>query len=286
MTTPPTHDSSAASRETDLRSVVRLIVPAVALLGVEILQRRVGVVPPASWIAGVAAALGVAVAPRLFSSLQQRLRHPDLPARLRGAPSAALLAVLLAVVAAGAIGLGTSASQLDTVLLAALLLVCGTAQHWATRVRVASIDTAVLSDRIDQLLPQTQCGQCTYAGCRPYAEAIARAEADINQCPPGGDAGIRALARLLGREAKPLNPAHGVEKPKALAVIDEATCIGCTKCIQACPVDAILGASKLMHTVIADLCTGCELCLPPCPVDCIEMVASATPPTVPDADRH
>ncbi|MCP5420850.1 MAG: electron transport complex subunit RsxB [Gammaproteobacteria bacterium] len=129
-----------------------------------------------------------------------------------------------------------------------------------------------VADQIDALLPQTQCGQCGYPGCRPYAQAIADGEADINQCPPGGATGVQALAELLGREPKPLNPENGVEKPKQVAVIDETTCIGCTLCIQACPVDAILGAAKLMHTVIAQECTGCELCLPPCPVDCISLV--------------
>ena len=128
-----------------------------------------------------------------------------------------------------------------------------------------------VADKIDALLPQTQCGQCGYPGCRPYAEAIAKGEADINQCVPGGEAGIIALSDLLGRDAKPLNPEHGVFKPKMLAVIDEDSCIGCTLCIQACPVDAILGASKQMHTVIAAECTGCELCLAPCPVNCIHM---------------
>ena len=132
-----------------------------------------------------------------------------------------------------------------------------------------------LVDSIDALLPQTQCGQCTFPGCRPYARAIAEGKADINQCPPGGAAGIRALGELLGREPKPLNPAHGVEKPKVVARIVEEDCIGCTKCIQACPVDAIVGAPKRMHTVIAELCTGCELCLPPCPVDCIELLPVA-----------
>jgi electron transport complex protein RnfB len=129
-----------------------------------------------------------------------------------------------------------------------------------------------LADRIDALLPQTQCGQCNYPGCRPYAEAIARGEADINLCPPGGEDGVKALADLLGVEPKPLDAEQGPVKPKALAVIDEQRCIGCTLCIQACPVDAILGAAKFMHTVIASECTGCELCLPPCPVDCIDMV--------------
>ena len=128
-----------------------------------------------------------------------------------------------------------------------------------------------LVERIDALLPQTQCTKCGYPGCRPYAEAIAAGEADINQCPPGGDAGVRKLAALLGREAKPLNPRNGVERPRRVAVIDEARCIGCTLCIQACPVDAIVGAAKLMHTVVTELCSGCDLCVPPCPVDCIEM---------------
>lgn len=130
----------------------------------------------------------------------------------------------------------------------------------------------VSAESIDALLPQTQCTQCGYAGCLPYAHAIAAGEADINQCPPGGEAGIRKLAVLLARESKPLNPANGAEKPRAVARIDEERCIGCTLCIQACPVDAIVGAAKRMHTVIAELCTGCDLCLPPCPVDCIDML--------------
>ena len=128
-----------------------------------------------------------------------------------------------------------------------------------------------VADQIDALLPQTQCGQCGYAGCRPYAEAMAQGEAEINRCPPGGETTIIALADLLGRDVVPLDAERGEEKPKAVAVIDEQACIGCTLCIQACPVDAILGAAKRMHTVIADECTGCELCLPPCPVDCIHM---------------
>ena len=129
-----------------------------------------------------------------------------------------------------------------------------------------------LVDKIDALLPQTQCGQCTFAGCRPYAEAIAKGEADINQCPPGGETTIVALADLLGKDPKPLNPEHGVEKTKRVAIIREKICIGCTLCIQACPVDAILGAAKQMHTIIASECTGCELCVAPCPVECIDMV--------------
>jgi electron transport complex protein RnfB len=147
----------------------------------------------------------------------------------------------------------------------------------------------VLADRIDALLPQTQCEQCGYHGCRPYAEAIVNGEADINQCPPGGSAGIAKLAALLGRAAIPLNPENGVEKPRTLARIIEADCIGCTKCIQVCPVDAIVGANKLMHTVIADDCTGCERCVPACPVDCIVLepmpAAQADDPAYADAAR-
>jgi electron transport complex protein RnfB len=134
------------------------------------------------------------------------------------------------------------------------------------------VESDPLVDKIDTLLPQTQCGQCSFAGCRPYATAIANDEADINQCPPGGEATIAALADLLERDPKPLNPEHGESGPKTVALIDENTCIGCTLCIQACPVDAILGAPKQMHTIIAQECTGCDLCVPPCPVDCIEMV--------------
>jgi electron transport complex protein RnfB len=156
------------------------------------------------------------------------------------------------------------------VLLAALL---GALLGWAA-VRFRVRDDPMV-ERIDRLLPQTQCGQCNYPGCRPYARAIAAGEADINQCPPGGEAGVRALAELLGREPKPLNPENGAVKPPVVALIVEADCIGCTKCILACPVDAIVGAPKQMHTVIADLCTGCELCLPPCPVDCIVLVPQA-----------
>ena len=130
-------------------------------------------------------------------------------------------------------------------------------------------------DQIDSILPQTQCGQCGYAGCRPYAEAMAEGEADINRCPPGGETTVIALADLLGRDPLPLDAEVGEEKPAAVAVIDEQRCIGCTLCIQACPVDAILGAAKSMHTVIADECTGCELCVPPCPVDCIAIVPVA-----------
>ena len=135
-------------------------------------------------------------------------------------------------------------------------------------------DPPDLVERLDRLLPQTQCGQCGFAGCRPYAEAMARGEAGIDHCPPGGDAGALALARLLGLPALPYDRSRGLQPPPQVALIVEADCIGCTKCIQACPVDAIVGANKLMHTVLPPLCTGCELCVPACPVDCIVMEAA------------
>ncbi len=128
-----------------------------------------------------------------------------------------------------------------------------------------------IADQIDAMLPQTQCGQCGYAGCRPYAEALANGEAEIILGPPGGVSGMIALAELLGRDPVPLADEAAAEKPKSVAYIVEAECIGCTLCIQACPVDAIMGAAKQMHSVITDECTGCELCLPPCPVECIHM---------------
>jgi electron transport complex protein RnfB len=130
---------------------------------------------------------------------------------------------------------------------------------------------ATLADRINDVLPQTQCTKCGYEACRPYAEAIA-AGVPINQCPPGGTAGIERLARLTGRAITPLNPAKGTEGPLRVAVIDEALCIGCTLCIQACPVDAIVGAARAMHSVVPQWCNGCDLCVAPCPMDCIAMV--------------
>jgi electron transport complex protein RnfB len=131
------------------------------------------------------------------------------------------------------------------------------------------------ADQIEALLPQTQCTRCGYHGCRPYAQAIADGEAQINQCPPGGAPTIAALAQLTGRPGSPLNPDNGMEGPELVAQIDEAACIGCAKCLPPCPVDAILGAQKKMHTVLLALCTGCELCIAPCPVDCISMVPRA-----------
>ena len=132
------------------------------------------------------------------------------------------------------------------------------------------VESDPIVDKIDAILPQTQCGQCSFAGCRPYAEAIAAGEADINLCPPGGETVMLALADLLGVDPKSVDELD-TEKPKQVAFIDEQTCIGCTLCIQACPVDAILGAAKQMHTIIEQECTGCELCIEPCPVDCITM---------------
>ena len=129
-----------------------------------------------------------------------------------------------------------------------------------------------LIEKIDAILPQTQCGKCGFPGCKPYAEAIVAGRADINQCPPGDTEAIHKLAELLGIPPKPLNTSHGLPKPKVVAWIDERICIGCTFCIQSCPVDAIAGAAKQMHTVIAAECTGCELCITPCPMDCISLI--------------
>ena len=132
---------------------------------------------------------------------------------------------------------------------------------------MSGTDESRLADRIDAVLPQTQCTRCGFDGCRPYAEALARGESEINRCPPGGGHVVEALSRLLGRPALPLDAECGSEAPARVALIDEVACIGCAKCIDACPTDAIVGARKWMHTVIAADCSGCELCLPPCPVD-------------------
>ncbi len=144
---------------------------------------------------------------------------------------------------------------------------------------------AQLEAGIDRALPQTQCTKCGYPACRPYARAVARGEAEINRCPPGGDDGIRRLAALTGRPYRPLDPACGVERPRHVALVDEARCIGCTLCIDACPVDAIIGAQQQMHTVLTELCTGCELCVAPCPVDCIAMVPATGTDAVWDEGR-
>jgi len=159
---------------------------------------------------------------------------------------------------------------LDAMLVAALLaLVLGGALGWAAA-RLPANDSLLVM-QIDALLPQTQCGQCRFAGCRPYAAAIASGEAGIDRCPPGGEATVQALAALLDREPRPVDASYGVTKPAQVAWIDEERCIGCALCLPPCPVDAIVGAPRQLHTVIAGQCTGCELCLAPCPVDCIEL---------------
>jgi electron transport complex protein RnfB len=160
-------------------------------------------------------------------------------------------------------------------MLGAILVIAGLAGAFGLLLGYSAIRFRVegdpIVDQVDAILPQTQCGQCGFAGCRPYAEAIAAGDAEINRCPPGGETAMLALADLLGKDPVPLENAEAAEKPPAVAWIDEQECIGCTLCLQACPVDAILGAAKSMHTVIAAECTGCELCLPPCPVECIHM---------------
>jgi Na+-translocating ferredoxin:NAD+ oxidoreductase subunit B len=161
--------------------------------------------------------------------------------------------------------------MLSALLIMASLAAVAGLVHVASTSRARTTDAA-LTERLNDLLPQTQCTRCTFAGCKPYARAMARGEADTNQCPPGGDEIAAGLARVLGRPPKPVDPRFGVvRETPLLAFIDEAACIGCAKCIPACPVDAIVGASRFMHTVIAAQCTGCELCVPACPVDCIHM---------------
>lgn len=146
-------------------------------------------------------------------------------------------------------------------------------------------DKSTLIEQIDAILPQIQCGKCGFDGCKPYANAIAEGRADINQCPPGGAESIAKLATLLNVAPKPLNTAYGSPKPRAIAFIDEAHCIGCTFCLRACPVDAIVGAAKQMHTVLIDACTGCERCIAPCPMDCISM-QPLTVPVPPEVQRQ
>ena len=155
------------------------------------------------------------------------------------------------------------------VTLFVLIALCGLLLGYFAQ-RCPSDDDAIV-EKIDAALPQTQCGQCGFPGCKPYARAIASGHADIDRCPPGGQEGVKKLAALLGVDAKPLDATRGEEKPPQVAYIVEDWCIGCTKCIAACPVDAIVGARRKMHTVIGEECTGCELCLSPCPVDCIVM---------------
>lgn len=214
----------------------------------------------------------------MFDGLKRRLAAtaPAVPGR--DGPRHGLAAALLGLGVFGVLlgtGLDGGQSLLALLLLAALASGIDRLRHWDRHRRLPRGEALV--ERIDALLPQTQCGQCGYPGCLPYARAIAAGEAQINQCPPGGQAGIEALARLLLRDPLPLSAAHGVEKPAQVARIREDECIGCFKCIAACPVAAIVGAPKHLHVVVEDLCTGCELCLPPCPVDCIDLLPQPEP---------
>lgn len=180
-----------------------------------------------------------------------------------------VIAIVLMVVTMAIVGYVLSHLAQPTASLAG--------QNTDTDIPSETLPDALLIEEINRKLPQTQCAQCGHPGCRPYATAIINDNAPINQCPPGGAALIEELATFLGTDVLPLDSEKGQTKPAQLAVIVEPDCIGCTLCILACPVDAIVGASRLMHTVIADQCTGCELCLPPCPVDCIELKPVETP---------
>jgi electron transport complex protein RnfB len=164
----------------------------------------------------------------------------------------------------------TAAIIMAVIAVAIITAVTGAVLAWLQHLQSNDAHQQLV-ERVNALLPQTQCAQCGYPGCRPYAEAIIDNDAPVNQCPPGGEQTIQHLAQLLGRQTLPLDEERGTNKPQQLAVIDEDACIGCTLCILACPVDAIVGAAQLMHTVVAADCTGCELCLPPCPVDCISL---------------
>ncbi|MEY4149358.1 MAG: putative iron-sulfur protein, partial [Pseudomonadota bacterium] len=253
-----------------------LITTNCAVLGIPLLNAQSSHTLIESALFGFGGAIGFSIVLILFASIRERLEGAEIPLPFKGTAIALVTASIMSLCNSlhyesciyGIRGLGSLmvTALLVMIFLAILLgLVLG---YSAIRFKV---DGDPMVARIDAILPQTQCGQCGFPGCKPYANAIAKGEADINQCPPGGDAGAKALAELMGVEFKPLNQEHGIQKPKSVALIDEATCIGCTLCIQACPVDAILGAAKQMHTIIASECTGCELCLPPCPVDCITM---------------
>jgi electron transport complex protein RnfB len=162
------------------------------------------------------------------------------------------------------------------IIISLVSLVFGLVVMWVSK--KFKVEGNPIVEQINAILPQTQCGQCNFPGCKPYAEAIASGEAPINQCPPGGEEGMKKLAELLDVEVMELNPDNGTSKDIDMVVeIVEEDCIGCTKCIQVCPVDAIVGAAKHMHTIIIDACTGCDLCIPACPVDCIITIEAPLP---------
>jgi electron transport complex protein RnfB len=169
-------------------------------------------------------------------------------------------------------------------IISFVALIFGIVVMWVSK--KYKVEGNPIVEQINAILPQTQCGQCNFPGCKPYAEAIASGEAAINQCPPGGEEGIKKLAELLDMEVLDLNPENGSEKDLDMVVeVVEKDCIGCTKCIQVCPVDAIIGAAKQMHTIILDSCTGCDLCIPACPVDCIISIPAPLPNSIHRMDK-
>ncbi len=255
-----------------------LITTNCAVLGVALLNLNKNNNFVESVLYGFGAAAGFSLVLVLFAAMRERIAVADVPVAFRGAAIGMVTAGLMSLAFLGFTGLvsgcrsvcimGASILIAVLVLLALAVVFGGLLGFAAERFRV---EGNPLVDQIDSMLPQTQCGQCGFPGCRPYAESIANGDA-INKCPPGGETTIKALADLLDVEPQPLDAEHGVEQAKRVAVIREDECIGCTKCIQACPVDAILGAAKHMHTVIESECTGCDLCVEPCPVDCIDMI--------------
>ena len=274
-----------------LHQVLGIFLPLIttncAVLGVALLSLNRELSFFHTTLYGLGAALGFSLILVLFAAMRERLAGADIPKPFQGAAIAMVTASLMSLAFLGLSGLVQGGRQramnstIDIIgILSAVAVLTGLGIGFGALLGLVSErfkrEDNPLVEQIDALLPQTQCGQCGYPGCRPYAEAINQGDA-LNKCPPGGEATIHALADLLGRDPEPLD--GEAQSEAKVAFIREAECIGCTKCIQACPVDAIIGAAKLMHTVIEDECTGCDLCLDPCPVDCIDMLPRSTPIT-------